>query len=149
MKVNVDSTSQCDCVVQSNSLKQTEKFAKQILKNLNKKIILFNGEMGSGKTTFILYFLKALGVKKTAGSPTFTIVNEYFAKGKRILHFDLYRVENANELINIDFAEQVENADIVLIEWPDIAKKYINLNDCASLTIKKLGENEREFIFRS
>ena len=132
----------------SSNLKETEKIAKEVLKNLNKKILLFNGEMGSGKTTFILYFLKALGVKHTAGSPTFTIVNEYFARGKNILHFDLYRVENANELINIDFSEIVENADIVLIEWPDIAKKYLNLDECASLSINKLGETEREFIFR-
>lgn len=133
----------------SSSVKQTEKFASVVLKNLNKKVILFNGEMGSGKTTFILYFLKALGVKNTAGSPTFTIVNEYFAKGKHILHFDLYRVENTSELINIDFVEQIENADIVLIEWPSVAKKYLNLSECATLTIKKLGENEREFVFEN
>lgn len=131
----------------SSSLKQTEKIAKTFAKScLNKKITLFNGEMGSGKTTFVLSLLKALKVKNTAGSPTFTIVNAYNAGGKNILHFDLYRIENEKELINIDFKEQIENADLVFIEWPDIAKKYLNEGECQRFDIKKVDEKTREFI---
>ncbi len=131
----------------SSSLKQTEKFAKMFLKNyLNKKITLCNGEMGSGKTTFILCLLKTLKVKNTVGSPTFTIVNQYNVGQKTILHFDLYRIEDEKELINIDFKEQIENADLVFIEWPDIAKKYLNNSECQTLEIKKIDEKTREFI---
>ncbi len=136
-------------VFKSFSVKETKKLAKTFAKNyLNKKITLFNGEMGSGKTTFILYMLEALKVKNIAGSPTFNIVNEYKVNNKTILHYDLYRIENENEFRNIDFKEQIENADLVFIEWPNIAEKYLSDYESQIVDIKKLDENSREYILR-
>jgi len=132
-----------------SNLMQTEKLAKLVAKKfLFKKIVLFYGEMGSGKTTFILKLLNALKIKNLAGSPTFTIVNEYNLNNKKLLHFDLYRIENENELVNIDFKEQLESADLVFIEWPDIAKKYIDINECLKITINKVDDTTREFILK-
>ena len=80
-----------------------------------------SGEMGAGKTTFIQCICKALDLP-FAGSPTFSLVNEYMLKdGRKLYHFDLYRLNNPDELSAIGFEEYLEAGDYVFIEWPQIA----------------------------
>ena len=82
------------------------------------------GEMGAGKTTFIHGVCKALNLP-FAGSPTFSLVNEYtLADGRKLYHFDLYRLNNAEELTAIGFEEYLETGSYVFIEWPQIASAY-------------------------
>ena len=82
------------------------------------------GEMGAGKTTFIHGVCKALNLP-FAGSPTFSLVNEYtLADGRKLYHFDLYRLNSIDELSAIGFAEYLETATYVFIEWPQIASAY-------------------------
>lgn len=83
------------------------------------------GEMGAGKTTFIHCICRLLGLQ-FAGSPTFSIVNEYtLANGSKLFHFDLYRLEHSNELISIGFDEYLDNASYVFVEWPQVAAAKI------------------------
>lgn len=83
------------------------------------------GEMGAGKTAFIHCICRLLGLQ-FAGSPTFSIVNEYtLANGSKLFHFDLYRLEHSNELISIGFDEYLDNGSYVFVEWPQIAAAKI------------------------
>jgi tRNA threonylcarbamoyladenosine biosynthesis protein TsaE len=74
------------------------------------KVIIFNGEMGAGKTTFIKAIGRALGVTDTMSSPTFSIVNEYqTATRDRIFHFDFYRIKNEAEAYDIGTEEYFDS----------------------------------------
>ena len=91
------------------------------------------GEMGAGKTTFIQCICNELGLS-FAGSPTFSLVNEYtLTDGKKMYHFDLYRLNSTAELSAIGFEEYLDSGYYIFIEWPQIAAEYEN--DLHRLTI--------------
>ncbi len=87
------------------------------------KVFAFNGEMGSGKTTFIKELSKILGSKDNFSSPTYAIVNEYISPKGKIYHFDLYRINKVEELFDLGFEEYLESGNYCFIEWPDLAEK--------------------------
>ena len=91
------------------------------------KLILLNGEIGSGKTTLIKYFLKKLMVNSNVSSPTFNIINEYINhNNEHFFHFDLYRVKSRNELFEIGFDEYINSGHYCFIEWPELSKSFID-----------------------
>ena len=93
-----------------------------------------HGEMGSGKTTFIHCICKALGLQ-FAGSPTFSLVNEYMlADGRRLYHFDLYRLNSEQELSAIGFEEYLDSGSYVFIEWPQIAAVHTEAMNRLTIT---------------
>ncbi|MCK9254827.1 MAG: tRNA (adenosine(37)-N6)-threonylcarbamoyltransferase complex ATPase subunit type 1 TsaE [Bacteroidales bacterium] len=95
----------------------------------DKRIFLFYGEMGVGKTTFIKEICKELGVKTEVTSPSFAIVNEYNSeKFELIYHFDFYRIENIQEIYDIGFEEYIETDALVFIEWPEKLEELIPQN---------------------
>ena len=72
----------------------------------NNKVFIFSGALGSGKTTYIKYICKVLGVKAGISSPTFSLVNEYeCANGSVVYHFDFYRLKNVQEAYDIGYEE--------------------------------------------
>lgn len=82
-------------------------------------VFILEGEMGAGKTTFIRSICDVLGVKD-ASSPTYSLVNEYRAPdGKRIFHFDLYRIKSMEEALDFGFEEYLDQQAWVFIEWPE------------------------------
>ncbi|KAA3439447.1 tRNA (adenosine(37)-N6)-threonylcarbamoyltransferase complex ATPase subunit type 1 TsaE [Rufibacter hautae] len=84
-----------------------------------KKIILFEGDMAAGKTTFIKAICAQKGVREPVSSPTFSLVNEYeAADGELIYHFDFYRIENQAEALDIGALEYFSSGHLCLIEWP-------------------------------
>ena len=106
------------------------------------KIILFNGEIGVGKTTLIKFFLKMLDVKETVVSPTFSIINEYKSNDGRIInHFDLFRIKSQNEIQNLGITEYLESSNYCLIEWPNL---LIDLIDEEYIIINIYRNNEIE-----
>ncbi|RYX80493.1 tRNA (adenosine(37)-N6)-threonylcarbamoyltransferase complex ATPase subunit type 1 TsaE, partial [bacterium] len=84
-------------IYQENDLVKAARFLQDHLQA--QKILLFYGEMGAGKTTFIKAFCAALGVADTVSSPTFSIVNEYHYPEGKIYHFDFYRLKNQTEAL--------------------------------------------------
>ena len=108
------------------SLSEIDAIAKKLLEKFTHKAILFDAEMGSGKTTLIKALASALGVKDVTGSPTFSLVNEYKVEGKHIFHFDLYRIEDSEELYDIGFEEYLNQDALIFIEWPELAKSFLD-----------------------
>lgn len=110
-----------------------------------KKIFLFYGDMGSGKTTFIKEIGCALGVAGELSSPTYSIVNEYKSASGKIYHFDLYRLENINQCLDIGMDEYLYSGHYCFIEWPEIAKALYPEN-VVSIHIKTNEDKAREII---
>ena len=89
--------------------------------NIEVKVILLNGNLGAGKTTFSKYLVKALGSENPVTSPTFSIVNVYQADERAIYHMDLYRLESYEELFNAGIEEYFyEDGALCIVEWPDL-----------------------------
>ncbi len=107
------------------SLQDVNTTAEQILKHTTSKILLFDGEMGVGKTTLIKSLVKLLGSVDTISSPTYSIVNEYNAENGSIYHFDLYRIEDEEELYNFGIEDYLNTSHWILVEWPDILSPLI------------------------
>jgi tRNA threonylcarbamoyladenosine biosynthesis protein TsaE len=85
----------------------------------NRKVFAFEGQMGAGKTTFIVSLLKAMGVEDIEGSPTYSLVNTYDSVAfGRINHFDLYRLNSEEEAFDIGIEELLYCGDYCFIEWP-------------------------------
>ena len=102
---------------------------ENILDENSSKIVLFNGELGSGKTTLIQLICKKLKIKEKVLSPTFNLINEYkINDNSKVFHFDLYRIKTVQELIEIDFIDYVYSGNYCFIEWPNICKDLIDIN---------------------
>jgi len=102
------------------TINDLDKIVKALLNHCNSKIILFHGAMGVGKTTLIKALVKTLGSDDDVKSPTYAIVNEYQAIKGSIYHFDLYRVNDLEELYNFGFEDYLYNDQWILIEWPEL-----------------------------
>ena len=121
-----------------------EKDTKFIAERLSKLIklgdtLLLTGNLGVGKTTFTKYIINSLQrinrqVISEVPSPTFNITNEYQIKKILIKHYDLYRIKNKSELINLGFQENLKK-QITLVEWPEIVKK-LKIKNSISLIFK-------------
>lgn len=109
----------------------------------NYTIFLFEGDMGSGKTTLIKQIVKDIGISENVKSPTFSLVNEYIENDLIIFHFDLYRINKENELNSIGFYEYLDSGKLCFIEWPNIAIQYI-YKDYVLIKISVTSDSERE-----
>jgi tRNA threonylcarbamoyladenosine biosynthesis protein TsaE len=123
-------------------LSELEKASNFVLKNVNHDIILITGEVGTGKTTLIKEYCKLIGVEETVNSPTYTLINEYQNKRGKIVHMDLYRVKDINEINELGLFEYLEN-NIVIIEWPEIILKMIDIK-YSMINITFINEKERK-----
>jgi len=83
-----------------------------------KQVVCLAGDLGAGKTLLVQGLAKTLGIADTVNSPTFTILNVYETSFP-IYHFDLYRLDNVEELFDIGFYEYTEAQGLSIIEWPD------------------------------
>lgn len=128
------------------SLDQIDVIAQQILSQKLHDTIVFNGEMGAGKTTLIKALARALGVQEATSSPTFSLVNEYqTAQNKLLYHFDVYRLKNENEALDMGIEEYLYSGNWCFIEW---AEKIPNLipKEHSIVDIKLTADGKRELI---
>ncbi len=93
--------------------------ANKIISNIKEKIVLFEAEMGVGKTTLIKEICKHLGVQSVISSPTYSLVNEYECNDGLIYHFDFYRINDEEEAYQIGFEEYLDSNEWIFIEWPE------------------------------
>lgn len=125
------------------SLDQIQEAAEQIIAQKPKKIILFNGEMGVGKTTLIKQLCKSLGVEDATSSPTFSLVNEYYTSSNQIVyHFDFYRLNKETEALDMGVDDYLYSGNWCFIEW---SEKIANLipEEHSVVTIELLADGKR------
>lgn len=135
----------------SKNPEATKKIAAKIAKTRKPgQVICLYGNLGGGKTTFTQGFAKALGISDNIPSPTFVILRQYkFGNDNVLYHFDLYRLENENDVRNLGLTEIMEDKNgIVLIEWAKKAKKILPENRI-DINFKYIDENTRKIRVRS
>lgn len=125
------------------SLEQLEDVVQKIITEKPNKVILFHGEMGVGKTTFIKQFCKSLGVLEATSSPTFSLVNEYQTNTNQLVyHFDFYRLNHEIEAMDMGIDDYLYSGNWCFIEW---AEKIPNLipDSHSVITISLLEDGNR------
>lgn len=128
----------------TNSVEETIAAAEEVAARLSAgDIILYEGDMGAGKTHFTKGIAKYLGVDDEITSPTFALVNEYYGDVP-LFHFDLYRIESYDDLYAIGFFDYLDRGGIIAAEWSEnIAELKSELGDVISVCIEKLSETGR------
>lgn len=90
---------------------------------------LFQGEMGSGKTTLIKVVCSLLGINDETSSPTFSIINEYRSKeGISVFHFDFYRLVKETEAYDMGVEEYFDSGSYCFVEWPEKVESLFPLH---------------------
>ncbi|HHV25700.1 tRNA (adenosine(37)-N6)-threonylcarbamoyltransferase complex ATPase subunit type 1 TsaE [Anaerosalibacter bizertensis] len=106
-------------------LEDTEKFGYRLGSLLEGgDIVCLTGDLGAGKTTLTKSIAKGLDVKDYVTSPTFALINEY--KGRvPVYHFDVYRLEGIEDVIDLGFEEYFYSKGVTIIEWGDKIEKFL------------------------
>ena len=126
----------------SKSVEDTERFAEEFGKKLTgTEIIALYGDLGAGKTSFTRGLARGLDVEDSVTSPTFAIVNEYSGTYP-LYHFDMYRIENWNDLESIGFFDYINNG-IIIIEWSENIEGALPSEIIKIFIDKTDNENER------
>ncbi len=130
------------------------------------QVVGLYGELGAGKTTFMKYLAKSLGVKETIQSPTFVIMKKYELKSaskkaqvkdtfklapfyfQTLIHIDAYRIENDNEMINLGWEEIINDPkNLVFVEWPERIAGVMPKH--TKISFNHINENERNIKIES
>jgi len=97
-------------------------FGQRLAKAINSKgLLTLSGNLGSGKTTLSRGLIQSYGHSGAVKSPTYTLVEPYEIGEKRIYHFDLYRMEDPEELEFIGLWDYLTQEALIIIEWPEKA----------------------------
>lgn len=109
-------------------------------------IYTFTGSLGAGKTTLVQQLLQCYGVVGTITSPTFTYVQIYQGQaGQTLYHFDLYRLQSANDFIQAGFDEYLYKPNsLCFIEWPEIIEPLLGGKRVCHVSLDYYGLEERQ-----
>lgn len=99
-------------------------------------VYCLNGDLGVGKTLFSQGFAKGLGIEDSVSSPTFTIVQEYNDGRLPLYHFDVYRIEDTEEMEEVGFSDMVYGDGVCLIEWANLIQDILP-EQYITITIEK------------
>ena len=88
-------------------------------------VLLFEGDLGAGKTTLVKAVARGLGVTQPATSPTYALVHHYQGRRGPVYHLDCYRLRSPEEAADLDWETLLREADALLIEWPERAGDWV------------------------
>ncbi len=132
-----------------NSLAELPEAAEKFVEQMgDETVYAFYGEMGAGKTTFINALCRRLGVEDdVANSPSFAIINEYRSDetAELIYHFDLYRLENIDEALEIGVEDYFDSGALCLLEWPERIEDILP-DDTVKVEIRVNDDHSRDII---
>ncbi len=132
----------------TNSANDTIEFGKSVARAVEKgAVISLVGDLGAGKTTFTKGVARGLGIMDNVTSPTFTILNEYVGEEKRLYHFDFYRIEDPDELVELGFEDYFPSTDgLTIVEWVEKAPSVLP-KQYYQITFEKIDDDKRRIVF--
>lgn len=146
-----------DCI--SHSVAQTRTLGLHLGELLQGgELILLEGQLGTGKTTFTQGLARGLAITENVNSPTFTLLKEYAGQprstgsqalarsGPALYHFDLYRLEDPGEIFDLGFDDYFSGTGVCMVEWADRADLFWPA-DHLRICLKTLNETERSLLF--
>ena len=133
-------------VIESNSPRETYELGRKIgLEAKPGQIYCLDGDLGTGKTVFTQGFAAGLGIEEAVNSPTFTIVQVYEEGRLPLYHFDVYRIEDIDEMDEIGYEDYFFGQGVCLVEWSSQIEELIP-ESAVKITLEK--ELEKGFDFR-
>jgi len=124
-------------ILDSFSEKETFEAAKQLAEQAKAgEVYCLSGDLGVGKTVFTKGFAAGLGICEPVSSPTFTIVQIYEEGRMPLYHFDVYRIEDIEEMEEIGYEDCFYGEGVCLIEWAELIKEILPEN-CKKILIEK------------
>ena len=112
-----------------NNEEDTAKYGLELAQRLEPgDVVALIGDLGTGKTSLTKYIAKGLGVSEMISSPTFNIVKEYRSGRLPLFHFDVYRLGDGEELLDIGGEEYFSAGGVCIIEWADIVMSVLPEN---------------------
>jgi tRNA threonylcarbamoyladenosine biosynthesis protein TsaE len=143
----------------SHSAAQTQRLGMRLGELLRGgELLLLNGQLGTGKTTFTQGLAQGMGISANITSPTFTLLKEYAGvekqtgngnttrRGPALYHFDLYRLDNPEEIFDLGFEEYFTSDGVCVVEWAEKADLYWP-TDHLDIRLKMLSDTKRGLFF--
>ena len=128
--------------IRTISPEETEAVGRKIAaKLLPGDIIAYYGDLGAGKTAFTRGLAAGLGVTEQVTSPTYTIVNEYLSGRMPLFHFDMYRLDSADDLFDIGWEDYLARGGVCAVEWSENVRDALP-PDAVTVTIARCPEND-------
>lgn len=130
-----------------NKEDEAAKFGRQIGQKARPGTVLaLIGDLGSGKTTLTKYIAEGLGISEVITSPTFNIIKEYRSGRIPLYHFDVYRIDDPNDMYEIGYEEYFFGDGVCVVEWADMIEELLP-EDAAVIRIE-YGDGEEERVYK-
>jgi tRNA threonylcarbamoyladenosine biosynthesis protein TsaE len=153
-----EATSTLDSI--SHSSAQTQRLGMRLGELMRGgELLLLEGQLGTGKTTFTQGLAQGMGIDDIVSSPTFTLLKEYegapagwgassqqHRRGPALFHFDLYRLDNPEEIVDLGFEEYFFGDGVSVVEWAERAGLYWP-TEHLRIRLKMLSETKRGLLF--
>lgn len=131
----------------SSSPEETKRFGRKLAEDLKKgDIVALIGPLGSGKTCLTQGICAGLGIKELVTSPSFVIINQYTGKFW-VYHFDLYRLENKKELIDLGYEEFFYDRGVCIVEWAEKIRELLPKRRI-EIYLEIISENKRKIVVK-
>ena len=128
----------------THSREETEALGERLANALAEgRVVAFTGDLGAGKTAFVSGMARALGVEERVTSPTFTIVNEYEGGRLPLFHFDMYRLDSADELFHIGWEDYLARGGVCAVEWSENVEEAIEDDAIRVSIVRGDGDDDR------
>ena len=126
----------------SHSEAETEALGRRLASALSPgTVVAYRGDLGMGKTAFTRGLAQGLGYQGRVTSPTFTIVNEYEGSGLPLFHFDMYRLEGAEDLFDIGWEDYLDRGGVCAVEWSERVEEALP-EEAVTVAIARHPERE-------
>ena len=144
LTIDCDSITRMKKTITLKTEEDTKVLGRMIAKDIIPgDVVALTGDLGAGKTTLAKSIALALGINETIISPTYTIVAEYHSGNLPFYHFDVYRINEGDELFEIGLEEYINGNGVCVIEWADLIEKILPSNTKWFKLEYTMNENER------